>query len=260
MPDRGTHPYPPVGDPDRLSSIVQRGRSLRRRRQLGTAGAGMGGALAVVAVAVFAFGGGSDTTDQLVADDATTTSITSTTTTTTTSVAPATMTVQLLAGPPAQIRVDDPEQPVGENTQQCVTVGVFDSSTTAGDGSFPVAEGTMCAPGLSTDGTADLALLPTTSSETGTDQGAEVGTDLGTGSRTEIGCAASVVRPVPEDVAGTQTQPGVTTFTVSAPDLPPAEYRVVVSAVSGIGDGCAPEQTGLEREHVAETAAVVDLP
>ena len=259
MPDRGTHPYPPVGDPDRLDSIVQRGRSLRRRRQLGTAGAGMGGALAVVAVAVFAFGGGSDTTDQLVADDATTTS-TSTTTTTTTSVAPATMTVELLEGPPAQIRVDDPEQPVGENTQQCVTVGVFDASSTAGDGSFPVAEGTACAPGLSTDGTADLALVLTTSSEAGTDQGAEVGTDLGTGSPTEIGCAASVVRPAPEDVAGTQTQPGVTTFTVSAPDLPPAEYRVVVSAVSGLGDGCAPEQPGYEREHVAETDAVLALP
>ena len=248
MPDRSAHPYPPVGDPDRLDSILQRGRSLRRRRQLGTAGAGMGGALAVVAVAVFAFGGGSETSEQLAADA-----------TTTTSVAPPRMTVELLDGP-ARIRVVDPEQPAGENTRQCVTVGVFDASTTASDGSFPVAEGTTCAPGPSTDGAADLALVLTTSSEAGTDQGAEVGTDLGTGSPTEIICAASVVRPAPEDIASTQTQPGATTFTLSAPDLPPAEYRVVVSAVSGLGDGCAPEQNGYERENVEDADGVLTLP
>jgi hypothetical protein len=252
MPDRGTHPYPPVGDPDRLDSILQRGRSLRRRRQLGTAGAGMGGALAVVAVAVFAFGGGSETSEQLVADD-------DTITTTTTVVAPREMTVELLDGP-ARIRVIDPEQPVGETTQQCVTVGVFDASTTTSDGSFPVAEGTACEPGPSTDGAADLALVLTTSSEAGTDQGAEVGTDLGTGSPTEIICAASVVRPAPEDIASTQTQPGATTFTLSAPDLPPAEYRIEVSAVSGIGDGCAPEQDGLERENVEDADGVLSVP
>jgi hypothetical protein len=33
-----------------------------------------------------------------------------------------------------------------------------------------------------------------------------------------------------------------------------------VSAVSGIGDGCAPEQPGLERENVADVSGPLQLP
>lgn len=255
MRDRGLHSYPPVGDPNRLDAIVQRGRALQRRRQYGAAGAGAGGALAVVLVAVLVFGGGSGEDDQLLADDGTTTTTTETTTTTT--VPEPEMTVELVQGPPAQIVVDDPAQPVGEGTQQCLTVAAYEPETTAADGALPVAEGTVCAPGLSGNGQADLALVPTTSSEAG--PGAEVTPDLG-GGRTEINCAASVVRPAADAVASTETQPGVTAFTISAPDLAPGQYRMVVSAVSGIGDGCAPEQEGLEREHVAETSGTISLP
>lgn len=256
MRDRGLHSYPPVGDPNRLDAIVQRGRSLQRRRQFGAAGAGAGGALAVVLVAVLVVGGGSGQDDQLLADEGTTTTTTETTTTTAPPPAPE-MTVRLVQGPPAQIVVDDPAQPVGEGTQQCLTVAAYEPDTTPTDGALPVAEGTVCAAGLSGNGQADLALVPTTSSEAG--PGAEVTPDLG-GSRTEINCAASVVRPAPEAVASTETQPGVTAFTISAPDLAPAQYRMVVSAVSGIGDGCAPEQEGLEREHVAGTSGTISLP
>jgi hypothetical protein len=255
MRDRGLHSYPPVGDPNRLDAIVQRGRAMQRRRQYGAAGAGAGGALAVVLVAVLVFGGGSGEDDQLLADDGTTTTET---TTTTTAPAPE-MTVELVQGPPAQIVVDDPAQPVGEGTQQCLTVAAYEPDTTPADGALPVAEGTVCAPGLSANGVSDLALVPTTSSEAG--PGVDIGEtpDLGT-DRTEINCAASVVRPAADAVASTETQPGVTTFTISAPDLAPGQYRMVVSAVSGIGDGCAPEQDGLEREHVAETSDTISLP
>jgi hypothetical protein len=260
MPDRGAHSYPPVGDPDRLDAIVQRGRSLRRRRQLGAAGAGAGGAFLVALVAVVVFSGSSGSNEQLLADDGTTTTSTTTTTTTVTTVPPPQeMTVELVQGPPAQIVVDDPEQPVGEGTQQCLTVAVYSPDSPPDAGGIASAEGTVCAPGLSESGTADLALVPSTSSEAGADPGAEVGTDLGTGS-TEIGCAASVVRPAADAGASTETRPGITTFTLSAPDLSPGPYLVSVAAVSGIGDGCPEEQPGLERENVAKVSGTLTLP
>lgn len=254
MPERGAHSYPPVGDPDRLDAIVRRGRSLRRRRQLGAAGAGAGGALAVVAVAVLVVGGGSGTPDQMVADDPTTSS-TTTTTTTTVPTAPATMTVELLAGPPLQVRVDDPAQPLGDGTQQCLLASAYDPA--AAGGALPVAQGWNCARGTSDDGQADVVLESTTDIGAGADQGAGVGPDLGTGSQVEIGCPAAIYN---EPVDSTGTQPGATTFSISAPSLPAGQYRVRVEAVSGIGDGCPPEQADVERENVAGTTQVVALP
>lgn len=262
MSERARRPYPSVGEPDRLDSIMRRGRSLRRRRQVGAAAGGVMGAVAVVAVAAAVLGGGSGADDQIVADDPTTTAAPTTTPTTTAPSPTSTMTVELLPGPPAQIRVDDPEQPDGATTAQCVTVGVYDPAAPPDSGALPVAYGSSCAPGISASGSADLAVVLSTDSESGTGQGAEVGTDLGTGSGpgVDIHCAASVTRPAPEDVAGSATRPGTTTFTVSAPDLEPGEYLVRVSAVSGIGDGCPPEQPGLEREHVVEHDGVLTLP
>lgn len=255
MPERGAHSYPPVGDPDRLDAIVRRGRSLRRRRQLGAAGAGAGGALAVVAVvAVLVVGGGSGTPDQMVADDPTTSS-TTTTTTTTVPTAPPVMTVELLAGPPLQVKVDDPAQPLGDGTQQCLLASAYDPA--AAEGALPVAQGWNCARGTSDDGQADVVLESTTDIGAGADQGAGVGPDLGTGSQVEIGCPAAIYN---EPVDSTGTQPGVTTFSISAPSLPAGQYRVRVEAVSGIGDGCAPEQADVERENVVETTQVVALP
>jgi len=221
-------------------------------------------------VAVLVFSNGSGSNEGIVADDPDAT----TTTTTTTTVAPSTrgMDVELLVGQPGRIRVTDPAQPAGEGTQQCVTVAVYDNRTgtdgeSTGDGnvvekgsSMAVAEGTACAPGLSKGGTADVEVRPTTDTGDSSDVGAEVGADLGTGSPVEIGCAAVVTRPAPGAIADDRTQLGVTTFSVLATDLPAASYRVVVSAVSGIGDGCAPEQPGLERENVAETNGKLQLP
>lgn len=256
MAERARHSYPPVGDPARLDAIVRRGRSLQRRRQLTVAGAGTGGALAVVVVAVLAFGAGSGNNEQLVADDDRPADPTETTTTSPS--APA-LALRLEAGPPAAIEIEDPEQPVGEGTQQCLTVTAYPAGTVPGDESLPLAEGTACAPGLSGNGAADLTLTPTTDSGAGTDTGAEVGADLGTGP-TEIGCAASIERPAPEAVASTETRRGVTKFSLSAPDLAPGPYRVSVSAASGIGDGCAPEQAGVERENTVEATGTITLP
>jgi hypothetical protein len=263
MSERGEHSYPPVGDPDRLDSIVRRGRSLRRRRQLGTIGAGAGGALAVMLVVVLAFGGGSDDAKQLVADDPSST--TTTTTTTTTAPAPSTaMTAEILPGPPVQVRVDDPAQPVGSGddqefvSQQCVLASAYDPAAPAG--ALPLAQGWICAPGQSADGRRDLVLRSTAGSGAGTDQGAGVEPDLGTGSGTDIGCPATALRDAGPARAVTGERPGVTTFTLSAPGLPSGEYRIEVEAVSGIGDGCAPEQTGFERENVERAVGTVTLP
>lgn len=255
MAERGERSYPPVGDPERLDSIMTRGRSLRRRRQLGAAGAGAGGALAVALVAVLLVGtsGGDDVDDRVVADDNTTTTVTTTTTP-----APPEMTVELVQGPPAAIRVEDPAQPSANGTEQCITVAVHTTDQPAD--AIAVAEGTTCAPGVSAANTqVPIAIQLTTSSEAGTGPAVEVGGGLGDGA-VQIGCAASAVRPAPEAVASTDTKRGVTTFVISAPDLAPGTYRVTVSAVSGIGDGCAPEQPGLERENVADVSGTLQLP
>jgi hypothetical protein len=222
---------------------MARGRSLRRRRQLGVAASGAGGALAVALVAVLLVGGSGsdDQNERIVADDPTTTVATTTSTT----APPAEMRVELVPGPPAAIRVVDPAQPAAEGTEQCLTVSI--RALDAPSDAAAVAEGTMCAPGVSSDGVTDLALVLTTSSESGSGP-------------VEIGCAPSVERPAPAAVASTETRPGSTTFVISAPDLPPAEYQVVVSAVSGIGDGCAPQQAGFERENVADGSGTMQLP
>ena len=256
MAERARHSYPPVGDPDRLDAIVRRGRSLQRRRQLTVAGAGTGGALAVVVVAVLAFGAGSGNNEQVVADDD---RPDNGPTETTAPPQQPELALRLEAGPPAAIEVEDPEQPVGEGTQQCLTVTAYPAGTVPGDESLPLAEGTACAPGLSENGEAELILMPTTDSGAGTDTGAEVGADLGTGP-TEIGCAASIERPAPKDVTSTETRRGITKFSLSAPDLAPGPYRVSVSAASGIGDGCAPEQAGVERENTVEATGTITLP
>jgi hypothetical protein len=196
---------------------------------------------------------GGEVDDRVVADDGTTTTVTTTTTP-----APPTMTVELVQGPPAAIRVEDPAQPSSTGTEQCITVAVH--TTDAPADAVAVAEGTVCAPGVSAaDAQVPVAILPTSSSEAGTGPAAEVGGDPGDGA-VQIGCAASVVRPAPEAVASTETERGVTTFVISAPDLTPGTYRVSVSAVSGIGDGCAPEQPGLERENVADVSGTLQLP
>lgn len=55
----GTNSYPPVGDPDRYDMIVQRGRTLRRRRRY-SLGAGAGGTVVALAIAVVLITGGNN--------------------------------------------------------------------------------------------------------------------------------------------------------------------------------------------------------
>ncbi len=242
MSERNSQSFPPVGDPDRLDAIVRRGRSLRRRRQLGAAGAGLGGTLAVVLAVTLALGSGGGSTDpDIVADDPTSST---TTTTTTLPPMPSTLTVTVESGSPATIVVADPAQPAGSTTTQCVTVTLYGPTTDTGDpAAAPFAgEGTACAPGSSLNGTGVVDIRP-------------AGPQL-----VQIGCAAVVKSPPPADVASDAVAPGRTTFRLSAPDLAAGEYTVDASAVSGLGDGCDPEQPGFERENSATGSGSVLLP
>ena len=256
MSERTTPSFPPVGDPDRLDAIVRRGRSLRRRRQLGTAGAGVGATLAVVLAVSLVLGGGGGTTDpNLVADDPTS-STSTTTTSTTTPPMPPELTVTVSSGPPATILVEDPAQPAGATTKQCVTVTAFGPLVDGADpADQPVAgEGTQCAAGTSLNGSAVLEVHPATGAEPG---GVQI--DPGSGP-TLIGCAAVIERPPAEDVNSDAVAPVRSSFRISAPELTPGEYRIEVSAVSGLGDGCDPEQPGLERENSTQGTGSIRLP
>lgn len=258
MSERNTSSFPPVGDPDRLDAIVRRGRSLRRRRQLGTAGAGVGGTLAVVLAVVLVLGGGGGTTDPNIVANDPTSSTTTTTTTTTTPQMPPELTVSVNAGPPATILVEDPAQPVGDTTKQCVTVTVFGPLVEGVDpADQPVAgEGTQCAAGLSMNGSAVLDIRSATAAAPG-----EIQIDPVPGGAPDlIGCAAVIERPPLEDVTSDAVAPGRSTFRISAPDLTPGEYRLEVSAVSGLGDGCYPEQPGFERENSTGGSGSIRLP
>jgi hypothetical protein len=233
MADRRTPSYPGVGEPDRLDAIVRRGRTLRRRRQLLAAGAGAGSAAVIVAlVLVFTGGGGADPVSTDTAEGGNET-------TTTEAPAPDELVVRVLDGAPARIQIDDPEQPEAETTQQCLYVRLRPASST--DPTDPaVAEGTACAPGLSADGQAELALVLTNG--------------------VEIGCAVSISNPGPEGVDGTETRRGATTFEVQAPDLAPGEYQADIGGSSGIGDGCPPPTEQFERERTVELTTTITLP
>lgn len=238
MPERPVRNYPPVGSDDRFDQIVRRGRSLRRRRQLGV-GAGAGGALAAVALAVVLVTGGSDSPDQpLVADAPDTDDTTTTTTTTAPPTDPDEMTVTVVeVDGSTRIVVEDPEQPQGELAQQCVLVTLHDSDEA--EGGPAVAEGYTC-----DDLPPGEAGVPLPVFLTG---------------GVEIGCASSMTNEPP--AADRPTAAVTTTFAVDVGAVPAGEYRMEVSATSGIGDGCA--GTGDEvpggTERSATTSAAVDI-
>lgn len=256
MSERRTSSYPPVGDPDRLDSIISRGRSIRRRRQITKVGAGGGGVVMLALVAVLVLGTtGNRADNNITADDP---DADPTTTTSTTILLPDEMSVTVIAGSPATILVQDPAQPVGEGTQQCVTVSVYGPTTpgeSAGDPGL-AGEGTACAPGLSTNGSSEVRIRQTAVP----DQSSPTPTGSVTVTPTEIGCATSITRPASADVAGDAAQPGVTSFRVDAGDLPAGDYTIRVSAASGLGDGCAPEEPEFERENHARGSGMVALP
>ena len=235
MAERRPPSYPPVGDDARYDRIVARGRSLKRRRQLAGA-AGAGGAFAVVAlVAAVAVSLGSDPSSDAEATFAEPP--------TTTSTVPDELTIEVLDASPLQIAVTDPEQPVGEGTQQCLGVSVYADEAAADSGGFATHEGWAC--GKGDGGAAAIDLRVTAIDPTAPDLGpANVGP-----------CAQTVANSVPE-TSGTTL--GETTFTLTA--LPAGSYWTELTAVSGIGDGCAPEQDPYERENVQtlSTAIAVD--
>lgn len=235
MADRRPPSYPPVGDDARYDRIVARGRSLKRRRQL-TGVAGAGGALAVVAlVATMAVSLGSDAEETFAEPP---------TTSTTTTTLPDELTIDVLDASPLQIVVTDPEQPVGEGSEQCLGVVVYESEAAAVDsGGFATHEGWACGKG---DG--DAAAVPLRVTEIDPTAPELGGANVGP-------CGVTISNSEPETLG---TALGETTFTLT--DLPPGSYWVELSAVSGIGDGCAPEQDPYERENIQtlSTAITVD--
>lgn len=215
------------------------------------AAAGTGGTLAVAALvlsAVAVFGGG-DADPNVVADDPTTT--TTAVTTTTVAEDPNAMTVQIEAGPPIRVEVVDPAQPVGEGTQQCLEVMAYP----AGEGTDAPAsyEGWDCRP--DTGSGAKEVELRSTADAGGVQIDPEVDPVPSVG-----GCGQSVERYNPDAIASTGEAPGSTDFTLGG--LPPGEYRLEVTANSGIGDGCAQGQAdpAQERENSRSTAATVTVP
>lgn len=236
MADRRPPSYPPVGDDARYDRIVARGRSLKRRRQLaGVAGAG--GALAVVAlVAAVAVSLGSDPSS---GEDGSFAEAPSTTVTTT---VPEVFTIEPLDVSPLQIVVTDPEQPLGEGSEQCLGVVVYESEAAAVDGAFASHEGWDC--GLGDGGAAAVDLRVTEIDPTAPDLG---GANVGP-------CGVTISNSEPE-TAGTAL--GETTFTLTA--LPPGSYWVELTAWSGIGDGCGDEQAPYERENIESLSTSITV-
>lgn len=229
------HSYPPVGDPDRFSSIVARGSSLRRRRRAAT-GLGAGGGLAAIAAVVVLTVGGPGGTPVVAdsADGATPTSIETPVAETTVASGELTVTVGVEhTDEGAQsyfVLVDDPQQPVSDLSQQCVFVSVHERV-----GGDPVAQGHNCHSDAQSE-PAVLAVAPMDS---------------------EIGCAAWEVRDSPEP---TSVAPVSTRFELDVSALPIPEhneYFLEVTASSGPGDGCNHEPA--EHERRATLAAPVSI-
>ncbi len=253
MADRRSPSYPPVGDDDRFDRIVARGQSLKRRRQL-TRVAGAGGAFAVVAlVAAMAVSLGSAPDADPVADDP---PVVSTPTTTSTTL-PDKLTIEVVPDvSPLQIEVTDPEQPVGEGTRQCLGISVYESKAAAENGAFATHEGWDC--GTGDGGAAAIPLRVTEIDSEPTDVGVDLGEGVavGPGSIANVGpCSVSFERI---EVQATRERLGETTFTVT--DLPAGSHWVVLSAVSGIGDGCDVENAPYERENSTTTSQLVNIP
>lgn len=225
--------YPPIGDPGRFDAIVERGSLLRRRRRGAAVGA-LGSFVVVIGLAAALLVGRPGTAESSViaagpADDAPAT--------TTTAVGSTELTAVVdVDGDRISVTVDDPAQPVSEQSQQCVHAVLLPVD---GPSDAPaIAEGSVCDqyPGVSepTDSN-QLILTPTTV--------------------VAIGCAAVQHNewPVPEGSA-----PRSSDIEVTIGDVPSGTYRLVATVSSGIGDGCSVEPQPYERRAVATSNIVVD--
>lgn len=227
--------YPPAGDPNRFDAIVERGTALRRRRR-GTAIGAMGSFVVVIGLAaVLIVGRPGPASSSVVADGP---GVGSADTTSSTTTAPSTeMSVEVTDdGDRIVVTVDDPMQPVSEYSRQCVHASLFPVENPAA--LDPVAEGSICDlyPGVTeqTDSN-ELLLVPTTS--------------------VVIGCAAVGHGSLPEPI---RTAPRSSEVQLSTGDVAPGTYRLVVTASSGIGDGCLPDPQPNERRTTAASTIVVD--
>lgn len=198
-------------DSARYDAVVRRGRALRRRRRLGTAGAGVLGCVALLAIGVAVLGTGDDHDSAVTAGP---------TAVAPSSTVPRTFTVSARQsdedGATALV-VDarDPSQPDSPDAVLCVLVRVGPTGRAA------VAEGRACAvPGES--GTVTVPLAPS--------------------GGVEIGCAGSAS---PTTVPPTATRDVSANFRFEvAGGFPAGGHPVKVTAVSGVGDGCTPVDPG----------------
>lgn len=230
--------YPPVGDPNRFDAIVERGTQLQRRRR-GTAVGAFGSFVVVLGLAAVVLAGRPGTSgSSVVADGTTDTKPIETTTTEPSTDVTAAVRVD---GGRITVSVVDPAQPVSDDSQQCVHASLFPTEGTPSDGSLPVAEvaeGSWCsstAEAVDLPELHELVLTPT--------------------SPVAIGCAATQSNVAVEP---DRTAPVSSDVTVTAPDLAPGTYRLVITVSSGIGDGCLPEPQPYERRAETTSTIVID--
>lgn len=206
----------------RYEAVVRRGRALRRRRRLGTAGASVVGCAALLAMAFAVLGTGG--TDPSVTAGPT-------------EGAPGSTTPPAFGVSARQetgtgtgalvVEARDPSQPDSPDAVLCVLVRVGPTGQAA------VAEGRACAfPGESS--TVTVPLAPS--------------------GGVEIGCAGSASPAAPLPTA-TRDVSATFRFDVGG-GFPAGEYPVKVSAVSGVGDGCTPVDPG---ESLATTDATLTV-
>ncbi|MFZ4516982.1 MAG: hypothetical protein ACOYOP_01240 [Microthrixaceae bacterium] len=203
---------PAADDDARYRAVLRRGRELRRRRRLGTAGAGVLGCVALLAVGLALVGSGGGTDRSVTAGPTGTAAPSST--------LPPTFTVSAepsTEGGSTALVVDarDPAQPDSPDAVLCVLVRVGPAGQPA------VSEGRACAfPGDSGVVTAPLAAS----------------------GGVEIGCAGTAT-PTAPPAGATRDVTHRFRFDVTGP-FPPGAYPVKVTAVSGVGDGCTPADPG----------------
>lgn len=232
--------YPPVGSPDRLDEIMDRGAGMRRRRRMvGVTSAGVMGVACLVLV--MTLGAGLEPSTRNVAtaaDGATNGQVLDETPEPTTPAEPPEFVSFAFDETSGELRIDvhDPETPTpvdrsvldatSYEVQQCVLVTL----TRTGDGDPYEAEAFACRQVVT--GTT----VPSTTAAAWTTTPFE----LVDATEVAVGCPAIEERfdaPVQMTTTAAQTR-FVTSLVPSSAGLPAGEYSITVAATSGFGDGC----------------------